>query len=192
MEGKYGFSPSSPLEAMSPTSAPAPTSPTVHLNYPPHQHNSHSHLHGHSHSRSTNMARSPLAHSPPLQVSHGSHCFGLNSKLIPCMLLIGTFILFQNSNGPPELPPRIDRNIKPPRVGLTRSATDRLYPSKEMEPTSNGTSNTNGSPPSPVDPPNYINATPHHLRTSGPNSSLDRHIMKTVCTHSCYDLIAMS
>ncbi|XP_034234792.1 tight junction protein ZO-1-like isoform X3 [Thrips palmi] len=90
----------------------------------------------------------------------------------------------QNSNGPPELPPRIDRNIKPPRVGLTRSATDRLYPSKEMEPATNGT--TNGSPPSPVDPPNYINATPHHLRTSGPNSSLDRHIVKT----SSYDSVS--
>lgn len=63
-EAKYGFSPSSPHDAISPSSG-APQSSL----YPPHQHNAHSHMHGHSHSRNTNMARSPLAHSPPLQVS---------------------------------------------------------------------------------------------------------------------------
>ncbi|XP_075223249.1 tight junction protein ZO-3-like isoform X2 [Lycorma delicatula] len=57
---------------------------------------------------------------------------------------------------PPELPPRIDRANKPPRTSVPRSAQERLF----------GGSKENS------DPPNYINATPHH-RTA--NSSLERH-----------------
>ncbi|XP_024082403.1 tight junction protein ZO-1-like [Cimex lectularius] len=52
---------------------------------------------------------------------------------------------------PPELPPRIDRAVKPPRTSTNsqRSAQERLFGSE---------------------PPNYINATPHVNQ-----SSLDRH-----------------
>ncbi|RZF42526.1 hypothetical protein LSTR_LSTR004445 [Laodelphax striatellus] len=57
---------------------------------------------------------------------------------------------------PPELPPRIDRANKPPRANLPRSAQERLF----------GSSKEN------IDPPNYINATPHHRPV---NSSLERH-----------------
>ncbi|KAL0269988.1 UNVERIFIED_CONTAM: hypothetical protein PYX00_007550 [Menopon gallinae] len=62
----------------------------------------------------------------------------------------------------PELPPRIDRTNKPPRANLTmsRSAQERLFGKGD------------GGPPSPSDPPNYINATPH---MRAPSSSLERH-----------------
>lgn len=59
--------------------------------------------------------------------------------------------------GPPELPPRIDRANKPPRSAASRSAQERLF---------GGGSKDNN------DPPNYINATPHHRPA---NSSLERH-----------------
>lgn len=56
-----------------------------------------------------------------------------------------------NGIGPPDLPPRVDRNTKPlhgNRANGQRSATDRLF-----------------SPNGVDDIPNYINATPHHQRT---------------------------
>ncbi|KAG8296117.1 Tight junction protein ZO-2 [Homalodisca vitripennis] len=56
---------------------------------------------------------------------------------------------------PPELPPRIDRASKPPRTTAPRTAQERLFGNKESH-----------------DPPNYINATPHHRPA---NSSLERH-----------------
>ncbi|XP_025406853.1 tight junction protein ZO-2 isoform X3 [Sipha flava] len=59
--------------------------------------------------------------------------------------------LIVNGNGPPDLPPRVDRNTKPlhgNRGNSQRSATDRLF-----------------SPNGVDDIPNYINATPHHQRT---------------------------
>lgn len=59
--------------------------------------------------------------------------------------------LMVNGNGPPDLPPRVDRNTKPlhgTRANGQRSATDRLFSPNGME-----------------DIPNYINATPHHQRT---------------------------
>jgi len=59
--------------------------------------------------------------------------------------------LMVNGNGPPDLPPRVDRNTKPlhgNRANGQRSATDRLFSPNGME-----------------DIPNYINATPHHQRT---------------------------
>lgn len=60
------------------------------------------------------------------------------------------------TSGPPELPPRIDRANKPPRNTVTRSAQERLF----------------GVTKDTSDPPNYINATPHHRPA---NSSLERH-----------------
>ncbi|KAL5235807.1 hypothetical protein ACI65C_003217 [Semiaphis heraclei] len=59
--------------------------------------------------------------------------------------------LMVNGNGPPDLPPRVDRNTKPlhgNRSNGQRSATDRLFSPNGME-----------------EIPNYINATPHHQRT---------------------------
>lgn len=56
-----------------------------------------------------------------------------------------------NGIGPPDLPPRVDRNTKPlhgNRANGQRSATDRLF-----------------SPNGVDDIPNYINAAPHHQRT---------------------------
>lgn len=77
--------------------------------------------------------------------------------------------------GPPELPPRIDRSNKPPRGGgstLSRSAAERLF----------GKSDGGLGDPadSSLDPPNYINATPHHRPPGQTSSSLERHNMKTV------------
>ncbi|XP_054258978.1 tight junction protein ZO-1-like isoform X4 [Macrosteles quadrilineatus] len=70
---------------------------------------------------------------------------------------------------PPELPPRIDRASKPPRTAAPRSAQERLFGNKE-----------------PQDPPNYINATPHHRQ--GP-SSLERHNPTKTSTGS-YDSVS--
>jgi hypothetical protein len=76
---------------------------------------------------------------------------------------------------PPELPPRIDRSNKPHRGGggtLSRSAAERLFGKSD---------GVLGDPAdSSLDPPNYINATPHHRPPGQTNSSLERHNMKTV------------
>lgn len=82
--------------------------------------------------------------------------------------------------GPPELPPRIDRTNKPPRATLSRTAAERLF-GKGGDGDSDGTSAMREA----LDPPNYINATPHHRVGSGSgggggSSSLERHNMKTV------------
>ncbi|KAJ4436603.1 hypothetical protein ANN_16636, partial [Periplaneta americana] len=83
--------------------------------------------------------------------------------------------------GPPELPPRIDRSNKPPRGAggtLSRSAAERLFGKGEgglVDPTDSS-----------LDPPNYINATPHHRPPGQTSSSLERHNMKT----SSYDSVS--
>ncbi|PSN46430.1 hypothetical protein C0J52_15366 [Blattella germanica] len=80
--------------------------------------------------------------------------------------------------GPPELPPRIDRTNKPARgTGGTfsRSAAERLF----------GKGDGDGIDSS-LDPPNYINATPHHRPPGQTSSSLERHNMKT----SSYDSVS--
>uniref|UniRef100_A0A1B6GRS7 Tight junction protein ZO-1 n=2 Tax=Proconiini TaxID=565685 RepID=A0A1B6GRS7_9HEMI len=70
---------------------------------------------------------------------------------------------------PPELPPRIDRASKPPRTTAPRTAQERLFGNKESH-----------------DPPNYINATPHHRPA---NSSLERHNPTKTSTGS-YDSVS--
>ncbi|XP_023725959.1 tight junction protein ZO-1 isoform X6 [Cryptotermes secundus] len=82
---------------------------------------------------------------------------------------------------PPELPPRIDRSNKPSRGGsgtLSRSAAERLF--------GKGDGGSGDAGDSSLDPPNYINATPHHRPTGQTNSSLERHNMKT----SSYDSVS--
>ncbi|KAK6635505.1 hypothetical protein RUM44_000757 [Polyplax serrata] len=73
----------------------------------------------------------------------------------------------------PELPPRIDRTNKPPRANITvsRTAQERLF-------------GKDGGPPSPTDPPNYINATPH---MRAPSSSLERHNNVKTQNSNSYD-----
>ncbi|GFG33860.1 hypothetical protein Cfor_12812, partial [Coptotermes formosanus] len=76
--------------------------------------------------------------------------------------------------GPPELPPRIDRSNKPPRGGsntLSRSAAERLFGKSD--------GGLGDLADSSLDPPNYINATPHHRPPGQTSSSLERHNMKT-------------
>lgn len=75
--------------------------------------------------------------------------------------------LMVNGNGPPDLPPRVDRNTKPlhgNRANIQRSATDRLFSQNGMD-----------------DIPNYINATPHHQRTHTSTS-------KQVCNNQILDI----
>ena len=75
--------------------------------------------------------------------------------------------LMVNGNGPPDLPPRVDRNTKPMhgnRANGQRSATDRLFSPNGME-----------------EIPNYINATPHHQRTHTSTS-------KQVCYNKILDI----
>lgn len=75
--------------------------------------------------------------------------------------------LMVNGNGPPDLPPRVDRNTKPlhgNRTNGQRSATDRLFSQNGMD-----------------DIPNYINATPHHQRTHTSTS-------KQVCFKSVFNI----
>lgn len=79
------------------------------------------------------------------------------------------------SHSPPELPPRIDRSNKPCRVGggtLSRSAAERLF--------GKGDGGMGDTADCNLDPPNYINAAPHHRPPGQANSSLERHNMKTV------------
>jgi hypothetical protein len=79
-------------------------------------------------------------------------------------------------HSPPELPPRIDRSNKPSRGGggtLSRSAAERLF--------GKGDGGAGDAADSNLDPPNYINATPHHRPPGQTNSSLEHHNMKTVC-----------
>lgn len=78
--------------------------------------------------------------------------------------------LMVNGNGPPDLPPRVDRNTKPLHGnrsnGGQRSATDRLFSQNGMD-----------------DVPNYINATPHHQRTHTSTSKqvLNKKILNFGC-----------
>ncbi|KAL1129730.1 hypothetical protein AAG570_012674 [Ranatra chinensis] len=85
-----------------------------------------------------------LQHPPPYSPRHNHSMQNYEPNLKPRRTV-------EKCNAvPPELPPRIDRGVKPPRTtGVPRSAQERLFGSE---------------------PPNYINATPHTNQ-----SSLDRH-----------------
>ncbi|KAK7793631.1 hypothetical protein R5R35_004861 [Gryllus longicercus] len=86
-----------------------------------------------------------------------------------------------NKQKPPELPPRIDRTNKPSHSALSRLAADRLFVKGEGM---LGDADMASGGREASDPPNYINATPHHRR--GGSSSLERHNVKT----SSYDSVS--
>nr|CAD7594071.1 unnamed protein product [Timema genevievae] len=151
--------------------APPPYSPNNHpykqnfdshngVLLPPDHHHSHSHQVAHSKRRS--HGDSKYGFSPSSSHDYPSFPHMVNGGM-PCSPLAHSPPL----QSPPELPPRIDRTIKPPRCGtLGRSAAERLF----------GKGGDGPSDDNSIDPPNYINAVPHH-RSQG-SSSLEKHNMK--------------
>jgi len=86
-----------------------------------------------------------LQHPPPYSPPHNSSLQATYESSIKSRHTAEKY-----GNSPPELPPRIDRAVKPPRSNIgPRTAQERLFGNE---------------------PPNYINATPHTNQ-----SSLDRH-----------------
>ncbi|XP_066996452.2 tight junction protein ZO-3 isoform X2 [Anabrus simplex] len=151
-DSKYGFSPPH-LGGVG--DEPPVTSSTMHLNYPHHHH----------------QTSSPAGYPTPRMLNGGGGA-------LPRSPLAHSPPL----QGPPELPPRVDRTNKPPRGTLSRSAAERLFGKNEA-----GVCDADPASPAMqdvIDPPNYINATPHHR--GGGSSSLERHNMKT----SSYDSVS--
>lgn len=148
-DSKYGFSPPHMRNA----EEPPISSSTMHLNYPPHHHH---HYHHH-------QTSSPAGY-PPSKILNGG------TGALPRSPLMHSPPLQK----PPELPPRIDRSNKPTHNALSRLAADRLFVKGEGV---LGENDMASGPREASDPPNYINATPHHRR--GGSSSLERHNLKT-------------